>query len=56
MTNTRRLRASLTAASGDQRGARQTGGDRPYVVWMLVALPVAVIFAIHLVSELLAKG
>ncbi|MFN3891530.1 MAG: hypothetical protein ACK4MV_14120 [Beijerinckiaceae bacterium] len=54
--NTRRLRASLPAVSGGQRDARQRGSDRPYVVWLLVALPVAMIFAIHFFSDFLAKG
>ena len=54
--NTRRLRASLPAVSGAQRDARPSAADRPYVVWLLVALPIAVIFAIHFISEFLAKS
>lgn len=51
--NTRRLRASLPAVSEPRRGAQ---AERPNVLWLLVFLPVAFIFAIHFVSEYLARG
>lgn len=54
--NTRRLRASLPAVSDGRRGVRQEGGSRPYVLWLLVFLPVALIFAFHFVSDYLARG
>lgn len=54
--NTRRLRASLPAVSAGQRGVRQESSDRPYVLWLLVFLPVALIFAFHFVSDFLARG
>ena len=53
--NTRRLRASLPAVSGGHQPAPQRGGERSYVLWLLVLLPVAAIFAIHFVSDILAR-
>ena len=51
--NTRRLRASLPAVAGEQR-APQVGAERSsYVLWLLVFLPVAFMFALHFVSEVL---
>jgi hypothetical protein len=53
--NTRRLRASLPAvSSGHQPSSRR--GERSYVLWLLVALPVAALFAIHFLSDILARG
>lgn len=54
--NTRRLRASLPAVSAEKQRPGQKGGDRSYVVWLLVFLPVAFIFAFHFVSDMLARG
>jgi hypothetical protein len=54
--NTRRLRASLpTVSAGKKPASRDTKG-RYYVLWLFVLLPVAAIFAIHFVSNLLARG
>ena len=54
--NTRRLRASLPVVAGERRADTQRGSEKPYVLWLMVFVPVALIFAIHFVSELLAKG
>lgn len=54
--NTRRLRASLPAVASDAHRDARADRDKPYVLWLLVFMPVALIFAIHFVSELLAKG
>ncbi|MBX9760370.1 MAG: hypothetical protein K2Y29_16445 [Beijerinckiaceae bacterium] len=53
--NTRRLRASLPAVAGEQTPAADRS-EKSYVLWLLVFMPVAFIFAIHFVSEILAKG
>jgi hypothetical protein len=54
--NTRRLRASLPVVAGDRRDETQQDRQKPDVLWLVVFVPVALIFAIHFVSELLAKG
>ena len=54
--NTRRLRASLPAVSSGQQPAPRHAGERSYVLWLLVLLPVAAIFAIHFVSDILARS
>ncbi len=53
--NTRRLRASLPAVAGEQAPAGDRN-EKSYVLWLLVFMPVAFMFAIHFVSELLAGG
>jgi hypothetical protein len=54
--NTRRLRASLPAVSSGHQPTSRSGGERSYVLWLLVALPVAALFAIHFLSDILARG
>jgi hypothetical protein len=54
--NTRRLRASLPAVSSGPQTASRNAGERSYVLWLLVVLPVAAIFAIHFLSDILARG
>ena len=54
--STRRLRASLPAVSAEKEHATRKEGESPYVVWLLVFLPVAFLFAFHFVSDMLARG
>jgi hypothetical protein len=54
--NTRRLRASLPAVSGAQPPVRQDHRERPYVLWLLIFLPIAAIFAFHFLSGIFARG
>ena len=54
--STRRLRASLPAVSAEKEHANRKEGESPYVVWLLVFLPVAFLFAFHFVSDMLARG
>jgi Na+/melibiose symporter-like transporter len=54
--NTRRLRASLPIVAADSRRGPQKGREKPYVLWLMVFAPIAFIFAIHFISDLLARG
>ncbi len=54
--NTRRLRASLPVVSGAQRTAQHESSERSYVLWLLIFLPVAALFAIHFLSEYVARS
>jgi hypothetical protein len=54
--NTRRLRASLPAVSGPQPLAREESRERPYVLWLLIFLPIAAIFAFHFLSGFFARS
>lgn len=54
--NTRRLRASLPAVTSGQPVSTHEGRERSYGLWLLVMLPVAALFALHFVSEFLARS
>ncbi len=54
--NTRRLRASLPAVTSGKPVSVNEGRERSYGLWLLVLLLVAALFALHFVSDLLARS